>query len=174
MTILVLDRLICASSYTQGELLWHAAARIEDVQPLELLQWLAVVLEDQDRGLDAGDPSTWPRKVYGDTCIPITAPRHPFFVDWSFSRHFGRDMPFISGIPTHVACMFHGGRNVAATLGCPLLCETVERGVVPQGASQPAVERFEAWFRKARFENGGPIPLYVRRRCSAIGKDGTR
>jgi hypothetical protein len=170
VTILILERIVCAPEYTEGELLWFSGSSLADARDGSRI---CSVLEDPDRGLDAADPLTWPRKVYGDTCIPITSPVNPYLVNYAWSNRLQREMPFISGIPTHTGVMFHGGNRTSDTLGCPLLADRVVRGVIPDGSSKPAVFRFNAWLRRALYASGKkPIPLYVRHRRAAPSSQG--
>lgn len=170
MTILLIERLVCAPTYTEGALIWRAGP---DPTGGGAGVVLASILEDPDRGLDAGDPSTWDRKVYADTAIPTTPLNQPYSVGWDYSKRFKRDVLRIFDVPTHEGCLFHGGNNTDDTKGCPICADEIHNGVIPFGRTRPAVRRVERWFSETCAREGVKrLPLYVVRRTGvdvAIG-----
>ncbi|MCI0346886.1 MAG: DUF5675 family protein [Chloroflexi bacterium] len=74
--------------------------------------------EDLDRGLDAGDPSTWTRKVKRETAIPVGE----YELGVRFSPSQGREVLFLVGVPAfNPGCVLvHAGNGPDDTEGCVL------------------------------------------------------
>lgn len=109
-------------------------------------------LEDVDRHLEL-DPSA---KIYGQSAIP----RGTYDVVFSFSPHFGRDMPHLVNVPGFKYVMIHRGNTDADTEGCILV------GGKPLGPDfiPHSREHFEALVRamEEAEEHGESITIEVR------------
>jgi hypothetical protein len=81
------------------------------------------VLEDRDRGLSADDPTTWPRKVKRETCIPIGRYR----VVWALSPSRRVYTPRLVDVPAFQGVLIHSGNVAAHTEAC--LLPGISRGV---------------------------------------------
>jgi hypothetical protein len=74
------------------------------------------VCEDEDRGLDAADPTSLARKVRTDTAIPVGE----YEVRITPSPKYGRDMMRLIAVPAYEGVLIHAGNDEADTAGCLL------------------------------------------------------
>ena len=71
-------------------------------------QRICETLEDEDRGLQAGDSieSIKVRKVKGETAIPIGT----YQVTWTYSPRFKKMLPLLNGVPGYEGIRIQIGR----------------------------------------------------------------
>lgn len=84
-------------------------------------------------------------KVKGETAIPSGR----YLVEIAHSEHFGRMMPFLTGIPHFFGVMLHEGNRPSASKGCILVGAEIDydAGIIPRSESRPA---FSELFAKIR------------------------
>ncbi|MBQ8949150.1 MAG: hypothetical protein IJ059_05110 [Prevotella sp.] len=91
-------------------------------------QRICETLEDEDRGLQAGDSieSIKVRKVKGETAIPIGT----YQVTWTYSPRFKKMLPLLNGVPGYEGIRIHSGNKAKDTEGCILCGRNTEVGAV--------------------------------------------
>ena len=95
------------------------------------------VLEDVDRGLDAADPATLPKKVKARTAIPVGRYR----VKTTWSPKYARPVPQVLDVPGFQGIRIHSGSKAEDTEGC--LLPGTKRGVGFVGNSRAAAKWLE-------------------------------
>ena len=73
-------------------------------------------VEDEDRGLSAADPATWPRKVRAETAIPVGT----YEIRRTHSPKYGRDVMEVQAVPAFRGVRIHPGTDESDTEGCLL------------------------------------------------------
>lgn len=120
-------------------------------------------LEDCDRDLD---PNTdWKAvKVYGETAIP-----YGFYeLKMQHSPHFGKMMPYVTGVVTHSGVMLHSGNKPADSLGCILVGKRVSDDVISNSKVTfndvliPVLAKY--------FKSGEPIYIQINKSEKVIDK----
>ena len=111
---LTIERKYFKPTYTIGRLLVEG-------------MYFSDVLEDKDRGLTSGMPTSeiYKLKVYGQTAIPTG--RYPLrlsvsskFRTRTWAARYGGLVPEILDVPGYVSIRLHPGTSCADTDGCPL------------------------------------------------------
>ena len=74
------------------------------------------VCEDEDRGLDQADPTTWSRKVKAETAVPVG--RYRILKTWS--PKFQRNVMELQDVPAFRGIRVHQGADESHTEGCLL------------------------------------------------------
>ena len=119
-------------------------------------------LEDTDRGLRQGMPSSEISrlKVYGQTAIP--AGKYRITLEWSpkFSpRHNGRKMPLLHDVPGFTGILIHEGNHPKDTSGCLLVGRNTVKGMVTD--SRVTFERLWPILNEA-FGRGEAISIEIK------------
>lgn len=121
--------------------------------------------EDTDRGLDALNPATWPRKVKKQTAIPVGE----YEVGVRFSPSQGREVLYLKNVPAYnEGCVLvHAGNDEDDTEGCLLAAlARTKTGVVK---SKKAVDWLEKHVLPVA-RKPGAVRIRVQRDAAAWSK----